>query len=263
MQTHLLTDLVGMETFTNPNHTKATKRLYSALFDTDPGTAGRLDKALRIHGRYNMGSQFKQGTELYPNLSFEDIEANKAFLKKIYQLTDEEAEKIATNPDVMKNAFNLYNFSMSTGTRKVGNDIITAEVAGQRWHDPRIELFTGNGAFSGGTYSGAGLNTTLLNPIAGWRNGKSRGGKPMNVVGITQRPLTYRPENIKSPMDLVNQVERLSKADSRPYYSGDLATFNKDKPVSYNTEEMERIAKISEANDEPVLIGMGGYDFAY
>jgi hypothetical protein len=35
MQTHLLTDLVGMETFTNDKHTKATKRLYSILFDPD------------------------------------------------------------------------------------------------------------------------------------------------------------------------------------------------------------------------------------
>ena len=50
-----------METFTNSNHTKATKRLYSMLFDTDPGTTSRLDKALRIHGKYNMGSQIVYG----------------------------------------------------------------------------------------------------------------------------------------------------------------------------------------------------------
>jgi hypothetical protein len=91
---------------------------------------------------------------------------------------------MASNPDVMRNAFNLYNFSMSTNTRMVGNDVLTDEVSGQLWHDPKIEMFTGNGAFSGGTASGAGLNTTLLNPYGGWRVGKTRGGKPMNVVGI-------------------------------------------------------------------------------
>ena len=69
MQTHLLTDLVGMETFTNPKHTKATKRLYSILFDPDQTTARRLDNALRIHGKYNMGSNFKQGTLLSSSLS--------------------------------------------------------------------------------------------------------------------------------------------------------------------------------------------------
>jgi hypothetical protein len=51
--------MVGMETFTNPTHTKATKRLYSVLFNPDNGTPQRLAKALRIHGKYNMGSQFK------------------------------------------------------------------------------------------------------------------------------------------------------------------------------------------------------------
>ena len=263
MQTHLLTDLVGMETFTNDKHTKATKRLYSILFDPDQTTAKRLDNALRIHGKYNMGSSFKQGTELYPNLTFNNKNANKEFLMKVYQLTEEEAEQMASNPDVMRNAFNLYNFSMSTNTRMVGNDVLTDEVSGQLWHDPKIEMFTGNGAFSGGTASGAGLNTTLLNPYGGWRVGKTRGGKPMNVVGIAQRPLTYHPDNITTPLDLFNQVEKLKRVNQSPYYSGELAVFNTDKPIEYNTDEMARILQLSEANDEPVLLGMNNYGFGY
>ena len=263
MQTHLLTDLVGMETFTNPKHTKATKRLYSILFDPDQTTARRLDNALRIHGKYNMGSNFKQGTELYPNLTFNDKNANKEFLMKVYQLTQEEAEKLASNPDVMRNAFNLYNFSMSTNTRMVGNDVLTDEISGQLWHDPKIEMFTGNGAFSGGTASGAGLNTTLLNPYGGWRVGKTRGGKPMNVVGIAQRPLTYHPDNIITPLDLFNQVEKLKRVNHSPYYSGELATFNTNEPIKYNTNEMARISQISEANDEPVLLGMNRSTFGW
>jgi len=39
-----------------------------------------------------MGSSFKQGTELYPNLTFNNKNANKEFLMKVYQLTEEEAE---------------------------------------------------------------------------------------------------------------------------------------------------------------------------
>ena len=263
MQTHLLSDMVGMETFTNPTHTKATKRLYSVLFNPDNGTPQRLAKALRIHGKYNMGSQFKQGTELYPNLTFDNTEANKEFLMGMFGLTEEEATKFATNPEIMANAFNLFNFGMSTGTRLVGNDIVTKKVGDKLWHDPIMELFEGNGAFSGGQGSGAGINTTLLNPYAGWHYGKAVGGFDRNLMAITQRPLTYHPENIRTPMDLVNQVKRLTEADSQPFYSGELATFHSDKPIEYNLEEVERLRRLSESTDTPMLLRPGLYGFAY
>jgi hypothetical protein len=42
-----------------------------------------------------------------------------------------------------------------------------------------------------------------------------------------------------------------------------LAIFNTDKPIEYNTDEMARILQLSEANDEPVLLGMNNYGFGY
>lgn len=263
MQTHLLSDMVGMETFTNPQHTKATKRLFSVLFNPDYGTPQRLSNAMKVHGQYNMGSQFRLGTELYPNLSFDNIEANKTFLKSIYGLTDAEATKFATNPDIMRNAFNMFNFSMSTNTRLLGNDVITKKVGEQLYHNPKIELFEGNGAFSGGQGSGAGMNNTLLNPAAGWHYGRSLTGFDRNLLGITQRPLTYHPENIRTPVDLLSQVNRLSKVDSRPYYSGEQAVFHTNKPIEYNTAEMDRIRQLSYNDDVPVILGLGNFGFGY
>ena len=48
-----------METFTNPNHIKASKRLFSTLFNDNGNTPELLGNALRAHGKYNLGSNFK------------------------------------------------------------------------------------------------------------------------------------------------------------------------------------------------------------
>ena len=73
----------------------------------------------------------------------------------------------------MANAINLYDFQNSVGVRLTGRDVVT-DVAdnGQQWHNPKIELFTGNGSFGGGNGSGGGLNRALLNPAGGWNFNK-------------------------------------------------------------------------------------------
>jgi hypothetical protein len=37
------------------------------------------------------------GTELYPNLSFKDYEANAKFLQEVLNISEEEAKKFATD----------------------------------------------------------------------------------------------------------------------------------------------------------------------
>ena len=64
-------------------------------------------------------------------------------------------------------------------------------------------------------------------------------------------------------MDLVNQVKKLTEADSQPFYSGELATFHSDKPIEYNLEEVERLRRLSESTDTPMLLRPGLYGFAY
>lgn len=255
MQTHLLVDLVGMETFTNGTHTKATKRLFSMLFDPDEKVQQRLSKALNIHGRYNLGSNFKSGTELYPNLSFSDIDANKQFLQQVYKLTEEEADRYARNINIMRNAFNLYNFSMSTGTRSLMSDILTAEINGVPVHDPKLEMFYANGSLGGGNFSGQGLNTTLLNPGAGW-------GSSRDLMAITQRPITYYPDKITKPTDLIQQVEHLTKIDQSPFHDW-LASHSPGQHTKYDMQAIKENFENSVKADAPMILDFGSYGFAY
>ena len=266
MQKHLLTDMIGMETFTNPNHTKASKRLFSALFNDYGDTPKLLGESLEAHGKYNLGSQFKQATDLYPQLNLNDTNANAEFLKAVYKLSDEEAARFSANPQVMKNAVNLYNFQRSVGTRVAGRDVVT-DVAdnGQQWHDPKIELFTGNGSFGGGNYSGDGLNRALLNPWGGWHFGKSRSDQPMDLVSVTQAPLTLFPEKIKTPMDLFNQVSKIEKAPRQSDMEAPnlVKDFDRSKKLDYDNQTMQNIVDLAKQRDMPINFNMGQYQFGY
>lgn len=254
MQHHLLTDMLSMETFTNPKNIKGKMRQFNVIFSEDPTSQQMYNDALNSLGRMNLGSQFKLGTDLYPNLSFDNIDANIQFLKEVYGLSDNVAAQYASNPAIMRNAFNTYNYEMSTGTRMVGNDVVAQKVpSGEQYHNPKIEMFLGNGAFSGGQGLGPGLNQLRLSPFGGWHPGKSRNSWDMNIVAMSQRPLTYHPEKIKTPLDLVAQTRRLNRP-ANELYAGDLATFNLSKPIVYDTDRMRQIRDLAMEADQPVYL---------
>lgn len=265
MQRHLYTDMIGQETFTRDQNKKAVQRFYSALFDESPAVQEMLSDGISNVGKINLGSNFKLGTELYPNLSFGDISANKQFLKQVYNIPDELAEECAKNEQLMKNAFNLYNYSHSTGVRMVGNDVITdVTSSGKPYHDARFEMFYTNGSLGGGNGSGGGGNNAALNPFGGWHPGSSNGDSDArNIVGITQRHLTYNPDKIKTPMDLVDQLKHLS---DDLYGDGDyLATFDftKQNPVKYNLDRILKLREQSLEQDKPIFFNRGLYGLGY
>ena len=263
MQHHLLTDLVGMETFTRPENLKAKKRLFSVLFD--PNQTERLDKALTTVGQINLGSRFKRGTDLYPNLTFSDINANKEFLQKVFQLSDIDAAQAAANPQIMKNAFNLYNRSYSTGVRLVGNDVVSEKAAnGELLRNPKLEMFTGNGSISGGSASGPGLNRALLNPEGGWNVGT--GTSSRNTISMSQLPITYYPEKIKTPLDLLSQIQKLQNDNTNSQLFGELANLgnqSKATPYKYDMQLIEKLRQLSRQNDTPFTLNPGLYGLSY
>lgn len=266
MQRHLLSDMVSAETFTKPDNVKHKIRQFNVLLNTDPKVQQSYSQALQNLGKTNLGSQFKLGTELYPNLSFKDYEANAKFLQEVLNISEEEAKKFSTDEQLMRNVFNTYNFEMSTGVRMVGNDVVAEKTAsGLPYHNAKIELFTGDGAFSGGTGSGAGINTALLNPYGGWRPGQSATGYYRNVAAITQRPLTYKPEKITTPYSLVKQVKHLQKSLSPEFYHGDLADFPIDKTnsITYKHKVIDDLRNKSKEQNVPVTLQMGLYDMGY
>ena len=195
-------------------------------------------------------------------MQLNNIDSNIQFLKNVYDLTDEEAKRFASNPKVMANAVNLYDFQNSVGVRLTGRDIVT-DIAnnGQQWHNPKIELFTGNGSFGGGD----GLNRALLNPAGGWHFNKERGDKPMDLVSVTQSPLTLYPERIKTPLDIYTQIDRLKNTNRRyDMMAPDLIPkFDKSKPLEYDTKTIQAIQDKAKERDTPVNFNMGNYDYGY
>lgn len=126
-------------------------------------------------------------------------------------------------------------------------------------------MFIGNASFSGGTGSGPGLNTALLNPFGGWAPGQSVRNVTRNTLAISQRPLTFYPEKIQTPADLVKQIKHLQDVPGKEYYEGELAGNVRDKtvPFKYNTERMKEISELAEKDDQPVFLNMNNYGFGY
>lgn len=269
MENHLLNDMLGMNTFGRADKVKGSQRVFQALFNTAEGIPEKVSKAMNTWGRSNLGSNFKSATELYPNLNLSDVAANKDFVMKVYGVSEEVANTVAQNPKAMANLINYYNWSYSTGTRLVGSDVVSETAAnGLQLHNPKIEMFSGNGSFAGGNGSGNGLNRALLNPEGGWHLGdKQRGGLPMDRITATQTPLTLHPENIKSPLDLYNQVERLKGLDpyDPKFIAGNLITNlqQRDVPFTYDLNRMQEIKKLAYSHDTPVNLNMGSYGFGY
>ena len=266
MQRHLYTDMIGQETFTKSQNIKANQRLYSALFHDDPKTQQMLSDGIERLGKINTGSHFKLGTELYPNLRFDNIDANRKFLKTIFLVPRELSERFARNEQLMRNAFNLYNQSNSTGVRYLGNDVILEKTLDNiPYHDAKLELFNSPGSLGGGNGSGIGMNTAALNPHGGWYPGPSHGNSDSrNIASIIQGRLTYKPEDIKNPMDLVNQVEHLH-TEPGGMYGNRLATFdpNRIKPVEYNIEKMNEIRGLARKNNLPIYINDDLFGYQY
>lgn len=268
MENHLLNDMLGMNTFRRADKVKGSKRIFQALFNTADGVPEKISKAMNTWGRSNLGSNFKSAVELYPNLNLSNVAANKDFVMRVYGVSEEAANAVAQNPKVMANLINYYNWSYSTGTRLVGSDVVSATTdSGLQLHNPKIEMFSGNGSFTGGNFSGNGLNRALLNPEGGWTLGRNTRGFPLNRVVATQTPLTLRPEKIKSPLDLYNQVERLKQGSGDIRFEADnLITNNINQrkvPFTYDSKRMQEIKELAYLEDTPVNLNMNKYGFGY
>lgn len=263
MQRSLFADMFGMETFTRPQNIKANKRLFQALFNENPKVQQMFNQAMLDNGQGHMGSRFTLGTDIYKNMDFSDVNANTEFLKMVYGLSETAAQRFAKNEGIMRNATNLYNQSYSTGVRLVGNDIVSARTSdGKPVHDAKLELFDGNASFSGGNLSGGGLNRALLNPEGGWTIGSGKNGN-RNLVSVTQAPLTYNPEKIKTPLDLYNNIQRIQQEGPHKINPNSVATFEQGKPVKYDVDTMNEISKQAHEQDLPVNFDMGLYGFGY
>ena len=138
-------------------------RPMSILTNPDPEVKGMVRKALDTNAYAAVGPNYKHGSEFFPNIDFADVEANKEFLKTI-GIGD---EKIASDPEMMRNLFDAWFMPRTTRVRFVGG------VRGKA--QTENALFGGNIPWNGGNVAGSGNNSVRgsysENPIGNQQGG--------------------------------------------------------------------------------------------
>lgn len=224
----LRSDLVGA-----PKE-KAANRHFSMIFNENPEVQQQLAQAIYDTGASTMQG-FKLGTEIFPNLKFNDIEANARFLQQYYKLSSEEAMHYAQNPQIVRNAFNDAYKHDTTLFRRTGANAIT-----DPGRNVLIEGVKANGNFGGGSVRGAGGNRQL---------GRSVGDIYGDAISITQEPMTYHPEKITTLQDYLNLKQRLTGQPKELEESANLLTL--DNKYDYN--KIKEVAQIAKDLDTPIV----------
>lgn len=158
------------------------------------------------------------------NLDYNDFDINKQFLKRL-NVDDEVANYLAKDPDKMKLIVESIAYERSTAQR-----IITLDENGSHpFRGPRTLKNIRNAITTNRSYSNIGGN---------WLRADN-GGVPFtneDIVSVSQFPIRNG-ENMKNPMDLLHELERISVSPKGGYNS----IIQKDYPLSE-----EQISAISE-----------------
>lgn len=211
---------------------KSAKRAVNVLMN--PKLVPIVDKLLTRSGKRYFGSAYTPASSHY-NISFQDIEQNKQFLKFLNEgrfttFTDQQIDKIANNPDQVRNIFNSWHQQNFIGIRKVSHNTSLSNIESL--------LFNRVSSSGGGTQSGPGLNhTTGYNPLR------------QSVTGVRPFYISYNPENIKSFSDFIKQYKRIYKNPefkNRDWYHDSLEGI---------VQASERITNLSKQLDIPIFKG--------
>lgn len=196
---------------------KHMSRAYQMLTHPNKAIRDKARTSMKEAIQTHFGKDYKLGSEQYKNMRFDDIEANKAFLKYL-----DLPEEYATNPEIMRNIFDRWHIRETTLSRNVSfNDVKTIEELKKVMHTTYAK--------SGARAMGIGRNTVLYSGEGGWENA--------SYTGVMTTKLTFNPEKFNNPMELVKQREFLHN-------------FRKDNPEIYkmiDDVELDMInGKISE-----------------
>lgn len=171
---------------------KSGKRAVNALMN--PKLVPVVDKLITRAGKKYFGTTYTPASSHY-NISFQNIEQNKEFLKFLNEqrfttFTDQQINKIANNPDQVRNIFNSWHQQNFIGIRKVSHNTSLDNTTQL--------LFDRVSSSGGGVQSGPGLNhTTGYSPLQ------------QSVTGVRPFYISYNPKNIKSFSDFINQYKRI------------------------------------------------------
>ena len=177
---------------------KATKHKIQQLLSGDPQ---RVKEMQDVKLKSNIPNALTL-EEQFPNISFDNVEANKAFLKAAGY-----SEEYATDPKVMRNIVANYLYTkqiFSRGTnftraRQGSDPFISKPVKEQINLESR-----GNTSYGGGDASGQGKNSVEPRPE---ETEPTTGAIFSDTAFLYQSPITYNPEKIQTPEDIIKQLE--------------------------------------------------------
>lgn len=178
---------------------KHYNRAFQMLTHPDANIRAQARMAMREAIEHHAGSGYEMASETYPNLRFDNVEANKEFLKSLNL-----PEEYASNPEIMKNIVDRWHIAETTQSRNLFRFYGGTEYLPNLETVKRAAISTY--APNNGSASGIGGNTVR------YFGGGGLGG---DFGTILKQRLTLYPESMTTPMDLYNQRQKLSNFRDR------------------------------------------------
>lgn len=236
--------------------TKAGRRTRSVLFNTPDEKRDQEALDVLLGGAIaNVGKDYQPATTMFPNMRFDNVDANKQFLKEAFKLNDKTADLFAHSPKKMELLMEQFHQSLTTSRRGVQGisplhgDLWAKTPDGQPIHDVAFEMFNMPGSASGGNMSGGGLN----------RASESSGGRDLlEFTSNAQYPFTLNRENISNPMEYLTRARQATKEDTALRADGLILEPGTDGRLRYDYDTAKKVTTLATANDTPVFYGPYG-----
>lgn len=248
----------GINTANEANAMKHGERAWNVLLNQKH--VSQVYKAIDILGKKWFGSTYKIPSKEYPNLKFDDIEANKEFINNIINIVDKKipdnyVDKIASNPQQMENLFN-YWYQNNLITHRQVNIPGESFTPQQTWD----ALFNQIHSVGGGAHSGVGRNSTSGKIIAFPQD------KTKLIEGITQALITFYPNKIKNLSQFTKKFQEISNPDIVNDFSIYKGNHSNSK---WSLEQESEVLRHIHSLDRPIVRsittkrGVGAYDGSY
>lgn len=230
--------------------TKAGRRTRSVLFNTPDEKRDQEALDVLIDGAIaNVGKGYQPATTMFPNMRFDNVDANKQFLKEAFKLNDETADLFARSPKKMELLMEQFHQSLTTSRRGISADLWAKTPDGQPIHDVAFEMFSMPGAAGDGNIAGGGLN----------RASASFGGMGLRpFTSNAQYPFALNRENISNPMEYLTRARQATKEDTTLGATGLILGQGANGRLQYDYDRARNVTALATANDTPVFYGPYG-----
>lgn len=233
--------------------TKAGRRTRSVLFNTPDEKRDQEALDVLLGGAIaNVGKDYQPATTMFPNMRFDNVDANKQFLKEAFKVNNETADLFARSPKKMELLMEQFHQSLTTSRRGIksrlsrSGDLWAKTPDGQPIHDVAFEMFNMPGSASVLNTAGGGLNRASM-PFGGI--------DPLEFTSNAQYPFTLNRENISNPMEYLTRARQATKEDDALRATGLILEPGADGRLRYDYDTARKVTALATANDTPVFYG--------